>query len=212
MRRSIVCFVVAAIVSMGGWTSAQRPTAERILLESTLWGPDYPALLPVLRALRDAGETKAYIFTDRVAGASAFPSEEAARSRAEKSRSLVAQPPALRPQFAQLQKQAPAGAPLRIETARLIDDDGQHVVANRPGARLLAAGLTIQAVRGRLGEAERVIEQTIQNRGERRPVILKLHVYAAGAIAFAESNMAEPGVVERVVVDLARVVPLVTTR
>ncbi len=65
-------------------------------------------------------------------------------------------------------------------------------------------------VRSRLGEPERVVEQTIQNRTERRPVILKLHIYAGGAIAFAESNMAEPNVIERVVVDLEKVAPLLT--
>jgi hypothetical protein len=40
-------------------------------------------------------------------------------------------------------------------------------------------------------------------------VILTLYVYAGGAVAFAESNMADPGVVERVVLNLTTVAPLV---
>jgi hypothetical protein len=210
MRSPIAAVIVSVVFGLGSLTSAQQPNVERILLDTTLWGADFPALLPALQALRDTGETHAYIFTDRAAGAGALPSAEAATARVEKLRTLIVQPRALDPKFAALQKQAAARGPLRVETARLTEDDGVHVVVARPGgAQLLPAGLTIQAVRSRLGEPERVVEQVIQGRADQLPVILKLHVYAGGAIAFAESNWAEPGIVERVVADLTRVAPVI---
>jgi hypothetical protein len=102
---------------------------------------------------------------------------------------------------------APAGATVRAEAVRLRDGDGYHLALTRAaGLQLLRPSLTIETVRARLGPPEKVIEQAIQNEGERKPVILTLHQYAGGTIAFAESNMAEPGVVERVVLDLNAVV------
>jgi len=192
---------------------AQQPAAvQRVLLEAPLWGRDYPALLAQLKALRDAGETTAYVFADRAAGASAFPTQQAAQTRVERLRTSGAQAALLQPQFQTLQRQAAQPvAPLRVESARLIDGDGYHVVLNRAtGGELLPPALTIQTVRGRLGEPERVTTQTIQSIGDRRPVILTLHQYANGAIAYAESNQTEPGVVERVVLNLATVVPVVS--
>lgn len=208
MKSSVLAIIVGTTLSVCGSTAPQQLSADRILLDSTLWGPDFAAVLPVLVALRDSGETRAYIFADSIAGASAL-SPETATGRAEKLRALVARPRAVATQFAKLQKPATAGT-FRIETARLLDDDGSHTVAVRRGAQFLATGLTVETVRSRLGEPERVVEQTIQNRTERRPVILKLHIYAGGAIAFAESNMAEPNVIERVVVDLEKVAPVLT--
>jgi hypothetical protein len=192
----------------------QQPPAgsvSRILLEQPLWGRDYPPVLTQLRALQDAGETTAYIFSDRVAGASAFATEQLATPRVERTRAMAAKTAPLGPQFEALQRQAAARpVTLRATAARLIDGDGYHVVLTAPTAiELLPPGLTIAAVRARLGEPERVTELTIQNRGERRPVILKLYTYAGGAIAYAESNMAEPNVVERVVINLAAVTPAV---
>ena len=96
---------------------------------------------------------------------------------------------------------------MRAEAVRLRDGDGYHLALTRAaGLQLLRPSLTIDTVRARLGPPEKVTEQAIQNEGERKPVILTLHQYAGGTIAFAESNMAEPGVVERVVLDLNAVV------
>jgi hypothetical protein len=200
---------LALVTTSSPLTLAQQPAnAQRILLESTLWGRDYPALLAQLKTLRDAGETTAYVFVDRAAGASAFSTQQAAQTRVERLRTSGAQAAQLQPQFQTLQRQA---APLRVATARLIDGDGFHVVLDRAGGvELLPPALTVQTVRSRLGAPERVTTQTIQSIGDRRPVILTLHQYANGAIAYAESNQTEPGVVERVVLNLSTVVPVVS--
>ena len=203
--------VAVVLVTIGGSPApAEQPaTVQRVLLETSLWGRDYPALVAQLKALRDAGETSVYVFADRAAGAAAFATQQAAQTRVERLRASGVQPGLLQPQFQPLQRQA--GAPLRVDTARLIDGDGYHVVLTRVGGvELLPPGLTIQAVRSRLGEPERVTTQTIQTIGDRRPTILTLHMYANGAIAYAESNQAEPGVVERVVLNLSTVVPVVS--
>ena len=199
-------FTLLAVLAFG-----QQPavTVQRILSDETLWGNDYPSVLTRLRALRDSGERSVYIFADRAAGASASRTQADVQARATRLTTLMARPATLQAPYAQLQQRAaaPAAATLRAEALRLRDGDGYHLAITRAaGLQLLAPGLTIAAVRARLGPPEKVTEQAIQNEGERKPVILTLHQYAGGAIAFAESNMAEPGVVERVVLDLNTIV------
>jgi hypothetical protein len=199
-------FTLLAVLAFG-----QQPplTLQRILSDDTLWGSDYPSLLTRLRALRDSGERTVYVFADRAAGATASRTQADVQTRATRLTTLMAQPAALQAPYAQLQQRAaaPGGAALRAEAVRLRDGDGYHLAITRAaGLELLRPGLTVAAVRARLGPPEKVIEQAIQNEGERKPVILTLHQYAGGAIAFAESNMAEPGVVERVVLNLNTVV------
>ena len=199
-------FTLLAVLAFG-----QQPavTVQRILSDETLWGNDYPSVLTRLRALRDSGERSVYIFADRAAGASASRTQADVQARATRLTTLMARPATLQAPYAQLQQRAaaPAAATLRAEALRLRDGDGYHLAITRAaGLQLLAPELTIAAVRARLGPPEKVTEQAIQNEGERKPVILTLHQYAGGAIAFAESNMAEPGIVERVVLDLNTIV------
>lgn len=182
-------------------------TVQSVLLERAVWGPDFGAVLAHLPALRQAGETEAYVFADRVAGASAYAAEPAARTALAKAPALAVRPANLRPQFGALQ--AGAGAPLRVEVVQLVDGDGYHVALTRASLALLPPGLTMQAVRAQLGPPTRTVLRTIQGQGERQPLILTLHYYAGDAVAFAESNLAEPGTVERVVLTLATVAPVV---
>jgi hypothetical protein len=214
MRRALVVMVSAFVGLTAVSGSAQLRTADiqRILLDSLLWGRDFPAALAVLRAYAAAGETTLYIFADRAAGGTPFGTAAAAQSPLAKAREAIVKPPNLQPPFAAMQKQAaqPAGGPLRIEAAKIIDGDGYHLVAVRTGQlELLPPGLTIATVRSRLGAPEQVTKRTIHAEGESKPIVLTLHVYAGGAIAFAESNMAEPGVVERVVLNVTAVSPAV---
>ncbi len=199
------CFSVLAVLASG----QQPPTVQRILSDDTLWGSDYPSVLTRLRAFRDSGERTVYLFTDRATGAFASRTQADVQARATRLTTLMARPSTLQAPYAQLQQRAAAtaAATLRAEALRLRDGDGFHLAITRAaGLQLLAPGLTIAAVRARLGPPEKVTEQAIQNEGERKPVILTLHQYAGGAIAFAESNMGEPGVVERVVLDLNTIV------
>jgi hypothetical protein len=211
MRLARIVQSAASFALFAALAFAQQPppSLQRILADEQLWGNDYPLILVRLRALRDSGERSAYIFADRAAGAIAARAQADAQARATRLTTLMARPSTLQAPFAQMQQRAtaPAGATVRAEAVRLRDGDGYHVALTRAaGLQLLRPSLTIDAVRARLGPPEKVIEQAIQNEGERKPVILTLHQYAGGTIAFAESNMAEPGVVERVVLDLNAVV------
>lgn len=206
MRTARIVQCAAAFVLLAALALGQQPPSglQRILADQELWGADYPAVLTRLRALQDNGERTVYIFADRAAGAVAARNQSDVQPRAARMAAQIARPAALQAPFAQLQQRAaPANAVIRAEAIRLRDGDGFHLALTRAaGLQLLRPALTIEAVRARLGPPERVTQQTIQSEGERRPVILTLHQYAGGTIAFAESNMAEPGVVERVVLEL----------
>jgi hypothetical protein len=211
MSRAFLGLAVFALVGTSSLAQQNQSAIERILLEPTVWGSDFFTVLPLLRAARESGETSLYVFADRAAGATAFETEQAAQPALTRMRGNMARPSPLRQPFL-ARGQAAAAAPgtVRATATTFIDGDGFHVTLSRaPALQLLPPGLTIQTVQARLGAPERVTHQTIQNRGERRPVILTLHVYAGGAIAFAESNMEDPGKVERVVLNLTSIVPVV---
>jgi hypothetical protein len=211
-RLAAAVVVAVWLASIVGLAQQRNAEIQRILLDATLWGRALPSLLVELSALRNSGETTAYVFADRAAGALATRARDAALARLQRGREAAARPAALQPPFATMQQQVTqrAVAPLRLEVAKIIDGDGYHVVLTGGAAvELLAPGLTISAVRARLGPPERVTQLTIHAEGESKPIFLTLYHYAGGAIAFAESDMAEADMVERVVLNLPAVVPAV---
>jgi hypothetical protein len=72
--------------------------------------------------------------------------------------------------------------------------------------QFLKPGLTISTVEERRGQPEQISYRRIEEEGDtRRPVVLKLHHYAGGAVKFAESNVTPAGVVERVILDVRKI-------
>ncbi len=206
--RAALCLI--ALVSPQ--LSAQPQTdVARILTDSTLWGKDFGVLLAQLRAFQEAGEKTLYVFPDRLAGASPFVQAPAAQRAVARVSSAMVRNRQRRLKDPYAVMAAPgAAASLRAESIRLpVDGDGYHVSLGA-GLQFFPAGLTIKTVYGRLGPPEKTVLLTIQTIGDRRPVILTLHIYAGGAISFAESDMADPGRVERVLVGLAKLVPVVS--
>ncbi len=200
------------LMTAGGSAQTRTADIQRILLDTTLWGRDFPAVLALLRPAGAAADPSLYVFADRAAGSTAFRTTSAAQAAVVKAREVMAKTPDFLPALAAIQKQAaqPAGGPPRLETAKITDADGYHLVFLRtPPLELLSPGLTIAAVRARLGPPEQVTKKTIHALGESKPVVLTLSNYAGGAIAFAESSMADPGVVERVVLNVNAVSPAV---
>lgn len=207
-----ISIATAAALLATSVAAQQAPvTVQRVLLEQNVWGRDIASLLALLPALRQAGESQVYVFPDRAVGAAPMADQPAARAAIARTPALsTLRPATLRPPFQALfQAQAADAAALRVDAGTTIDGDGVHLTLARDALQLLSPNLTMQTVRERLGPPTRTTLLTIQNRGERKPVILTLHAYADGAIAFAESNYAEPGVVERVVLTLASVTPVV---
>jgi hypothetical protein len=187
--------------------------AVKIFTDSTLWGKDLGVLLSQLRSLQEAGEKTVYVFPDRVAGATPYVQAPAAQRAVARLNSAIIrnrQRPLKDPYAAIAAPGAVRAATLRAESVRLVTDgDGYHISFGA-GLQFFPPGLTIKAVHDRLGPPERSVLLTIQTIGDRRPVILTLHVYAGGAISFAESDLAEPGIVERILLNLAQLVPVVS--
>ncbi len=206
MKSKFVAGVVALLLTtlLSGQSDLQR-----VLTDSTIWGKDLGVLLVQLRAFQDAGERTVYVFPDRIVGRTAHVSTAEGQRAAGRLNGAI-------PRSRQSRLKAPYAAlattvppTFRAESIKLIDGDGYHV-SSPPGFQFLPPGLTIKAVQDRLGPPERTTLLTVQTIGDRRPVILTLHTYAHGAISYAESDLAEPGVVDRVLLDLAIIIPVVS--
>lgn len=112
--------------------------------------------------------------------------------------------PQIKPEFSSMIRRAQA--PLRAEVLPVFEDDSAHVALTGRTLQFLAPRLSMTTVRNRLGEPEKVSRVTIQNKFERRGVVLTLYSYAGGAITFAEADYtAVHGLVDRVILDVAAV-------
>jgi hypothetical protein len=185
-------------------TATAAPPASpivRILSDPALFGPDIGAVLRLLPAFAAAGEARVMVFRDRAVGTNAYRTPDEAkrtagtiRDRGERvmSPTLPLPPPRI--------------SLKTIDATPWLDDRAWHVVAQAPGAQLLADGLRLETVQQRLGPWERHEELVIDDGTERHPTVLELYWYAGGAIAFAtRENTVDPHVVERVYLDTQRV-------
>lgn len=186
-----------------------RPSSPTVavLKAGQLWGKDFPALLAYARAWNRAGESAVVVFADRAVGATPYRSEGEAKSGYQAFSRAFGERPA--PASADFQEsiariEAPPFQPALI---RFPEDDSSRLAVTGKGLEFLAPGLTIQKVHQTLGPPESVKRQAVQepDGGERRPVILTLHRYAGGAVIFAESEWAPPGLVDRAVLDVRSV-------
>jgi hypothetical protein len=182
----------------------------KIFTAPGLWGKDYPAALASLPAWNRLGEKSVWVFADRVIGGLPHKTREEAQAEAKRFSEAVKElRPKPVPKFETLLKdkteQLRAG---KMEVIPFFQDDGTARIAWTTGShQLLAPRLKMATVKERLGPAKKVSTEVIQGQGERRPVILTVHSYADGAVAFAESDVApRPGFVNRVILD----VPVVT--
>lgn len=191
----------------GGENFATEPLVQNrddlirhILSDTRLWGKDFPTVLAALPSFNRAGESRIAVFPDRIVGEHKFKSLEAAGREAENvTKYLNLGQIKFRPEFETLFQRGfrERAATLKPEPLNFLDDDTKRVAVLSRGSQFLAPGLTIATVRRILGEPEKITKELLDN-GERRPIILKLHHYAGGAIAFAESNWTtRPGDVDR---------------
>lgn len=173
---------------------------RRILSDTRLWGKDFPAVLATLPAFNGAGENVITVLPDRIVGERKFKSlDEAGREAENVSKYLNLGQNKFRPEFEPLFERnfRERAITLKPEAFNFLDDDTKRVGVLRRGSQFLAPGLTIATVRKILGEPEKITREVLDN-GERRPIILKIHHYAGGAIAFAVSNWTtRPGDIDR---------------
>ena len=184
----------------------QSGSVVQILTNRALWGKDFPTALAFLESWNRINEQKIFMFTNRVVGSTRYKTREAAQQAAARLSEAMKTPRSRpKPELADLLQGVPAQAPsqLRVEVVRFLpDDDFFHVAWSNPSLQFLAPNLTVATVRERIGPPERTTQELVQNEAERRPVVLTLHNYAAGAIIFAESDWSTPGVVDRVIFDV----------
>jgi hypothetical protein len=182
----------------------------KIFTAPGLWGKDYPAALASVPAWNRLGEKRVWVFADRVIGGSPHKTREEAQAEAtrfsEAVKELRTKPaPKFEALLREKTEQLRAG---KMDVIPFFQEDGTARIAWTTGSHeLLAPRLKMATVTERLGPAKKVSTEVIQGQGESRPVILTVHSYADGAVAFAESDVApRPGFVNRVILD----VPVVT--
>jgi hypothetical protein len=189
----------------------QASVVVKILNTRGLWGKDFPTALLSLPAWERVGERSIAIFPDRIVGTTPFRTRDAAQpTRTTFDQAVSQPPPSPNSPFADLFKGVPTGPlPVQSDVIQIFDDDSFRIaMVGKGGAQFLAPGLTIVQVESLIGPAQVVTTQVIQSERDRRPVILTLHSYGDGAIAFAESDWQPvPGIVDRVLLN----VPAVST-
>lgn len=213
MRNSLALMVAGALLLTAtafcqGYKGAEATAVVRILEDRALWGKDFYGLLASLASFQQAGEQRLQVFADRVVGTKRYDSLAEAQRRV----------PALEQALKRAEDQRLAAAVLRRYQAQplilkptaiqFVDDGSYRVAALQPDAQFLAPGLKTATVLERLGKAEKVTTEVLDDGTERRPVILTVYHYAGGAIAFAEADVApRPGFINRVFLD----VPAITS-
>ncbi|MBI3909714.1 MAG: hypothetical protein HY320_02130 [Armatimonadetes bacterium] len=181
---------------------------KNILTDRTLWGQDWPLAVAHLTAWSRAGESKVEIFLDALRGTTPYENTEQATKAASQLAAATKEPqPRLKAEVvARLGTRVnQRAASMQARVVRLYtEDESTRIVWTGPSVQFLAPNLTLSAVHKRLGEPEKITGRLIQGRSDSsRPVILKLHSYAGGAVVFAESNYApRPDIVDRIIVDV----------
>lgn len=222
MRRYAIAAVFAALLvstlaapgarHASAAAQAAQAKVQEILADQALWGPDFPELLAAMKDLGESGETKIEVFATEAVGETRLPDLISARARARRLHNLMRD--SIQQNFkAEFENRIHRKANEEIQdvvpTVHTSKDDQSPrvVLLNKDSVRpgYLAAGLTMATVEARQGPPEQVTEMVIDTGDERRPIVLTLHSYAGGAIAFAESDVAPRGKVERVILDTAKI-------
>lgn len=197
-------------------SSAIEPTVQsrdalirRILSDTKLWGKDFPTVLAALPAFIRAGETRIAVFPNRIVAERKFKSMEEARRDAESVlRYWSSRQTKFKTEFETMVQSSfqERAQTLKPEAIKFLDDNSIRVAAISGERQFIAPDLTIETVRGILGQPERVTKEVLDNGFERRPIILTLYHYAGGAIAFAESDISvRQGAVDRVFLNVQAV-------
>jgi hypothetical protein len=216
-RRVVVVGILSTslLSCMGSGTGPIAPTAmaqpaatlSKILTDRRIWGEDALAVFASLDHWRRLQETSIIVFPDKVVSGTARPTREAAQQAADRLKSALPTRSPLRPEFS-----GPYGGAMgvasrhRVEAAPFEGERDFRVVIVREGGDFLKKDVRISTIMETYGKPEKTTTEVIHFRGDRRPAILTVYHYAGGAVGFVESDLAPvPGVVDRVVLDVAAV-------
>jgi hypothetical protein len=184
---------------------AQQTRLEDILTDESLWGEDFPSVLKTLEAFTRAGEQQISVFPDKILGRTKYTRRAQAEAKLNRlAQGLKVTPKARSSKLESFMTQARTALAARV--IQFQDDRTFRISTAGVSAQFLERGLTISDVEARLGKAERVTTEVLDDGTERRPVILTLHHYAGGAIIFVESDV-NPNVhsVDRVFLDVSKI-------
>jgi len=227
MRKATVVFSVLVLAGIAGvlcleprvsampdaQTSANSGQLEKILTDRNIWGDDAFQVFAFLNVWKGEGESSILIFTDKVVGGSKFKTPEQAKEKAEvMARTMTRVNFKLSPEFASSYKSvlAQKTPSLQVESFRFMEDDCYRLWWKRSGAEFLKKQLTMKAVVAAYGAPEKTSTEVVQALGDRRPAILTISEYAGGKLKFVQTDLSpDPGVVDRVVVDVPAAAALV---
>ncbi len=182
---------------------AQQRGLEEILTDQSLWGEKFSSVLAALPAFAGSGESQIWVFYDRVVGGNKFRGRDEAERQVKNVAEALKNP--RKPRSDKLRTMMATGVSPLQPTAILFNDDRTYRVAAE-GGPFLQRELSIADVRRRLGKEERITTEVLDDGTERRPVILTLHYYAGGTIAFAESDHSlKIGSVDRILLDATKI-------
>jgi hypothetical protein len=202
-----------------------------ILADDALWGDDFTALLASLKDWGETGQREVEVFgneageSEPATAATPTPNEAAASlARAGQLNSKLSEGATkFKTDFeaklkeggdaARIEQWSAEAALQNVSSAAYLSRDAEspRVMLLRRSesqreTQFLKPGLTISMVEERRGQPEQFSYRRIEEEGDtQRPVILKLHHYAGGAVKFAESNVTPAGVVERVILDVRKI-------
>jgi hypothetical protein len=187
----------------------QARSIARILTNKAIWGKDLPAALARVRGWGEAQQSRIEIFPDRIVGASPLRDSQGQEPVKKLTGALKAAAPDLTAAFAswQTDTSAEAGARFKVSVLNHVDDRSPRLGITDENLQFLKPGLTLATVQSQIGGPARVSQLVIQDdKGDHRPVILKLYHYGEGALAFAVSELeAKPGLINRVILDVPKV-------
>lgn len=185
----------------------QEKGMEDILTDQSLWGESFPSVLSSLPAFTRAGEEQVSVFSGRILGRTKYARRGQTEPRVTKLAEELKATQNLTPRSSRMAIYMTKGRiALRAEVYQLPDDRTFRISAAGPTAQFLAPGLSIAAVKRRLGKEEKVTTEVLDDGTDRRPVILTLHHYAGGAIIFVESDVnPNIGSVDRVFLDAPKI-------
>jgi len=181
----------------------QQRSMEDILTDQSLWGERFPSVLAAVPAFAAAGESQIWIFSERIVGGNKFRGKDEADRQVKNLSETLKNP--RKPRSDKLRSMTATGVSSLKPAAILFKDDRTYRVAAE-GGPFLRPELSITDVRRRLGKEERTTTEVLDDGTEHRPVILTLHFYAGGTIAFVESDHSlKIGSVDRVLLDASKI-------
>lgn len=185
------------------------PVLARVIADRELWGDDGIAAIRAAAAWRGMVKRYLVVFPQQVVADQpmADPADPApVKGLTDRTNQAAkARPPGAKP--APPDDALARAATFRVEVARMRDDDSRRLAWTREGAVFLKTGPRLSDIEARYGKPQRVLSETIDTRGERRPAVLTIYEYDGGAVRFAASDLSSlpPGTVDRVFLDLAAV-------